>query len=104
MSGHTKGPWAVWPMGDLWAVTCTGVDKTHPNEGMHVAHVSMPNEQHQQWIPQRLADARLIAAAPELLEALEAVFAVIEDSHIAGTEYSPLEKARAAIAKAKGEA
>jgi hypothetical protein len=55
------------------------------------------------------ADARLIAAAPDLLEALEDAVAVmarnitpkpdVHDDH----PWSKLVKARAAIAKAKGE-
>lgn len=116
MSGHTPGPWAVWPMGDLWAVTCTGSGKAHAHEGMHVAHVSMPNEQHQQWVPQRLSDAHLIAAAPELLEMLLALECDI-NTMVYCYDKRPenfwramqvakenVILARAVIAKAKGEA
>lgn len=69
MSAHTPGPWAVWPMGRILAITCTGRSKPHPSEGMHVAAVHMPehNTQHDElW----QANARLIAAAPDLLAAL----------------------------------
>lgn len=48
-----------------------------------------------------IADARLIAAAPELLEALELLAAGVENS--VSDTYIPLVKARAAIAKATGE-
>lgn len=44
------------------------------------------------------ANARLIAAAPEMLEALEGILAITDRDHAAWN------KARAAIAKAKGEA
>jgi len=47
------------------------------------------------------ADARLIAAAPDLLEALENLLKVYEGE--GGTQYHAGDIARAAIAKAKGE-
>lgn len=47
--------------------------------------------------------ARLIAAAPDLLEALQAIFAAMHPD-IPGAPGSALEKARAAIAKATGSA
>ena len=50
-----------------------------------------------EWI----GNARLIAAAPELLEALENLLKVHEGE--GGTQYHAVDMARAAIAKAKGE-
>jgi hypothetical protein len=47
------------------------------------------------------ANARLIAAAPELMEALSLLVAGIEDS--VSPTFVPLAKARDAIAKATGE-
>ena len=49
------------------------------------------------------ADARLIAAAPDLLEALENLADYI-DERAGDNDCRPLENARAAIRKAKGEA
>jgi hypothetical protein len=49
------------------------------------------------------ANARLIAAAPDLLEALK-VLADYLDERSGDNECRPLENARAAIAKATGEA
>lgn len=49
------------------------------------------------------ANACLIAAAPDLLEALENLADYI-DERAGDNECRPLENARAAIAKAKGEA
>ena len=46
------------------------------------------------------ADARLIAAAPDLLEALIDAVCALE---CCGKDYPAAEKARAAIAKARGE-
>ena len=96
---HTRGPWAVWPMGRILAITCTGSMKPHPSEGMHVAAVHMPetNKDHDElW----MANARLIAAAPDLLEALESVLGNCLDSQGLAAAHA---KARAAIAKATGE-
>ena len=50
---------------------------------------------------QRLANARLIAAAPDLLEALEAALRKIE--WILPVEWDVMRQINAAIAKAKGE-
>ena len=53
------------------------------------------------------ANARLAIAAPELLEALEAMVAYHTPGHwvdTSGPQYKELNQARAAIAKAKGEA
>jgi hypothetical protein len=47
------------------------------------------------------ANARLIAAAPELLEALKAMLAVWEEDPAYGTDAA--DKARAVIAKATGQ-
>jgi hypothetical protein len=50
------------------------------------------------------ANARLIAAAPELLEALKVCVAFIEDAHIIEAQWNmyPTLKAKDAIAKAEG--
>jgi hypothetical protein len=51
-----------------------------------------------------LANLRLIAAAPELLEQLKKLVAEYESlPHSLGYEYTHLESARAAIAKATGQ-
>ena len=58
-------------------------------------------------IPGVMADARLIAAAPELLEALRGMLALDEEHHQRGhcddDVCAEVRKARAAIAKATGE-
>jgi hypothetical protein len=77
MTAHTPGPWHLNGGKPYWI---EGADD------LHVADVAT------------YADARLSAAAPELLEALE----YIMDS----TNYNLMDaatKARAAIAKARGE-
>lgn len=96
---HTPGPWKVIETNYL------------PHEGDHVADMSnglmVVPVMHALGDP--LADARLIAAAPELLEALEwcadtlAVF--VDDGSAAPDSVvgKNLTTARAAIAKATGE-
>lgn len=50
------------------------------------------------------ADARLIAAAPELLQALQALLADTQHSkHVCGDENCPVAAAHAAVAKATGD-
>ena len=93
MSGHTKGPWKLdggkqeWfsVRADHYGVVCN-----IPGYG----------------IGAREANARLIAAAPELLEALEECKEVMADPFAYGETCisDAIAKARAAIAKAKGEA
>lgn len=82
---HTPAPWVVTP----------GRDKTHPHnvesrspdcDGFDLARCV------------NAADAALIAAAPDLLAALIEAAEIIEST---GLDASP---ARAAIAKAKGQA
>ncbi len=89
---HTPGPWAVSTAGDIWI-------KAGP---LHVA--TIPRAGDGDWSE---SNARLIAAAPELLEALELA---LQGLDIAATKQLPefigfvlaADKARAAIAKAKG--
>jgi len=52
---------------------------------------------------ENLANARLIAAAPDLLGALEAAVTSMLDSGYNASESVVIRKARAAIARAKGE-
>lgn len=93
MRKHTPGPWiagkfALVGDGDLRA-DC-GV--YHMNGGVAYSVCRCPAYQDQrQWE----SDSRLITAAPELLDALRAIY----DYHNAET----MAQARAAIAKATGE-
>lgn len=87
---HTPGPWRINPCFQTMISNCEDGD-----DSADICEVS-------EWTPEfwdeRDANARLIAAAPELLEALEkAIHArVIRDGDVVDTM-------RAAIAKAKGE-
>lgn len=98
---HTPGPWNVFP---------TGI------EGKHGPTVSIDKNplkiiarpdwhgDHQEY----LANATLIAAAPDLLEALQSLMADLQDAGDDrnpenGNEYAACINAREAIAKATGE-
>jgi len=96
MGAHTPGPWRI-------------ADDIHPsflkvdgpsfklNVVMWAAHLGESDYQ------SRLADLRLIAAAPDLLEALEDLIRNHKENKGEGLGIGPLIKAKAAIAKAKGE-
>ena len=78
---HTPGPWVI-----------SGRSTINAGRGGWVASVSQSN---------REANARLIAAAPELLEALRVLeAALIRDM---GAGYSGVARCQAAIAKAAGQ-
>jgi len=91
MSKHTPGPWQwYWRHED--GVTNCGVFH-EPRSGMAYSVCRAPQYQtEQKW----MADARLIAAAPELLEALQAIIDT-------GLSTSKITAAKKAIAKATGE-
>jgi hypothetical protein len=90
MSKHTPGPWSVDDPHQIWAESA--------GEYVAITRVedwdTIPREQAE-------ANARLIAAAPELLEALKAMLTNWEEAPAYGSDAAA--KARAAIAKATGE-
>ena len=87
---HTPGPWEVSPYGNITSKSLT------------VAKVEqMPGN----YESEKQANARLIAAAPDLLVALEQCVPIIVSHANAtfGDGVLTLQVARSAIAKAKGE-
>lgn len=80
MTPHTPGPWAV-----------------HPK-----SPTAVYQPEFECWIPQSEADARLIAAAPDLLEALQALLNAPKDLSVvsAAKQSQALAQARSAIDKA----
>jgi hypothetical protein len=86
MSKHTPGPWIVHENTNLITaenyIVCENIAPTHPR--------GLP-----EWDERTRATARLIAAAPELLEALKTMLA--DDP-----QFTARAKAEAAIAKAEG--
>jgi hypothetical protein len=102
MSKHTPGPWSVDAEdSDLFT------QETHRiwinADGMHICYVDGPRN------PERLANARLIVAAPDLLEALIFYMSAFgQHLEFQGQKFDEQQieadkKARAAIAKAIGE-
>jgi hypothetical protein len=87
MSKHTPGPWIV--ARDMRGTGNMLVDGVVNAEGRGIANCGTNGE----------GNARLIAAAPDLLEALESLLNDQRDASLPA-----LVRARAAIAKARGEA
>jgi hypothetical protein len=85
MSEFTPGPWEVREVDGLFAIAC--------RDGW----VLESNDEQQDR-----ADAKLIAAAPELYAALEMVLNQSWDGPI-GAEHHARKQAAAALAKARGE-
>lgn len=104
VSGHTPGPWEVdrYPDGRA-LVFCAKFENSH--YGDWIADISGIAD----GGSKQKANARLIAAAPELLEALEACVTQLllhgwNDPADGLKSCAALVKARAALAKAKGAA
>ena len=103
-TGHTPGPWSfcnptIPPEGD-WYI--------EDGQGRPFASVFRDEDKHQTLYPDEIkaaaANARLMAAAPELLDALRGLLDVY-DSDPCNPEPEPgteIHTARAAIAKATG--
>lgn len=92
MSGHTRGPWKV---------TDIGFDgfEVEDGAGRVVAQAAMINPvRRREDNDERRANARLIAAAPDLLAALREVL-----EHSDCRSVAALRAARAAIARAEGK-
>lgn len=111
---HTPGPWHYIGDGfDSCAAADCGTDGytviTRDSEGAFEGTICEIDYQNDD--AEAEANARLIAAAPELLEALEGMFEDFisipemrdKPEYIAKVVAERKEKARAAIAKAKGE-
>ena len=88
MSKHTKGPWAIYVNAPSDIVI-----RKMSKDGYELCSIAR--------VSSGYANARLIAAAPELLEALQSVLDNCLDSEGLCAAHA---KARAAIAKAKGGA
>ena len=89
MSGHTPGPWVVNGFGSAyWVIART------QRGGVAISSASLAGDE--------IADARLISAAPELLEALANALKSLDTDGAASATASLRTLGRAAIAKAEG--
>ena len=98
---HTPGPWSVWNFNDDPRHVAVGPEAG----GLAVADIVACNAHGcytAQTEAQGAANARLIAAAPDLLEALQWAIEQIEDD-LDPDHQAAIVAARAAIAKAEGE-
>lgn len=94
MSAHTPGPWSVEI--DHQTETPEFIRAYHKGEMFDIASLSDETEDIK-------ANARLIAAAPDLLAALDDLLSYLEGYDHDYPEAAPkFDRARAAIAKAEG--
>lgn len=105
MSEHTPGPWQ-WtsdghPIIDLARFRSPGYYNNPELHGPNGEDIITCGEY---TVHNKVEDARLIAAAPELLNALEMAEATIVrlERHAPGSAQGTLDVVRAAIAKAEG--
>ena len=102
MAKHFPGPWIVGPVDDTLVRAVT-------TEGEYYTICEMDgnyNDPHQ-W-PVMEANARLIAAAPDLLEACKDIATILDYGAVGGKPSEPIlfetyHKLKRAIAKATGE-
>lgn len=94
-SRHTPGPWKAERHKNKQFPTCLEIEIWNQNTHITTIHEHVEN------VKIDLANARLIAAAPELLEALEQAKVRLE---CAGLNDTTLDIIKQAIAKAKGGA
>ena len=121
MSEHTPGPWRIEPHYKCgWKGTAKDptpnrwqaiyVPQERGTKGIVVNIGIKGGEVDDYWLSIKEADARLIEAAPDMLEALKALLAcpAISDGGLSDPEWGCQEsaeaetKARAALAKAEG--
>ena len=91
---HTPGPWRAVQMAPHWW--------TVRGDSVNVAELRDEHNPGKEAEAALAADASLIAAAPDLLEALEGLFGMVLNPRSKAHRHN-LEDVRAAIAKAKGE-
>lgn len=89
MSGHTKGPWKV-----EFGFICDG-------NGDRLFHQSEMMRNHNITVGEMEANAQLIAAAPDLLEACKEAVKIIKDILPPKGYESYIEQLKQAIAKAE---
>lgn len=107
MNSHTPGPWkwrrVTADRGALIAMLLETEDRPRPHNDPCIMAAR------EDWVgfldnaPTGEANARLIAAAPELLEALEGILWALDSNNLGQFTPSAIKAARAVIAKATGK-
>lgn len=102
MAEHTPGPWRFdqdWHR----IPTILGADGAHVAtvEKDNFIHGKFPGIGHTEPKPERDANARLIAAAPELLAALSGLLSDLDNPDLIDIRDETIAQARAVVAKAE---
>jgi hypothetical protein len=92
MSKHTPGPWETFKEHNVRDV--------HDHRGVATCGGYSQNWNEDIVYQENIANARLIAAAPELLEAAKKMVAI--ECNVFGVDLSPLDELKEAIKKAEG--
>ena len=103
---HTPGPWTVVPRDeDAEPWDCVDIMAGKYNVAAAIYDCSFYDDEYcddDLYLPVVDANARLIAAAPDLLEALKEMLFKAEYGNGLEAHYKANDRARAAIAKAEG--
>jgi hypothetical protein len=103
MNKHTPGPWEVTHLRHGIVVRTESPNKTKYGASRYAAIGGFDRSDPDQ-LSEALANARLIAAAPDLLEALSRLIEIEDGPGMAVIGWEgAMERAYAAIAKARGE-
>ena len=98
MSKHTPGPWYISETGPKWSINVGNGGDSNKHIAMVSCYQEFTNDH-----TENLANARLIAAAPELYELLEEIVnETIDYTNRTGKDVSWADKAKSIINKIKG--
>lgn len=106
MSAHTPGPWKAVPVDGEWSVRTLSPFAPTGQTVVHIGPDCVSERNRPVCSGEAVANARLIAAAPDLLAALETFLAWYETAALPREQIVGLAaragEARAAIARARG--
>lgn len=105
-AAHTEGPWAIGMRGGANSNLVYTYDGATPHQDTPICSVFglyMHCDINEQKDCEGMANARLIAAAPEMLEALRDIYNDLKQGAIPNHNDEWWDRARSAIARATGE-
>ncbi len=97
MTQHTPGPWRIDAMGNVWAFDTKVCEMSEQPEQAKGYYREKTDEEHR-------ANAVLIAAAPDLLQCLEKLLAVVHDRERDDATVAAVNAAEGLIARVRGDA